>query len=80
MTDDRGQRRQMMAETNANEKFLQGGPGGAVFSKSAPPGRRRQEDEEPPPVLRSWRNLYLLVLGNLLFWIALFTLFTWIFK
>ena len=26
-----------------NEKFLQGGPGGAVFSKSAPPGRRRQE-------------------------------------
>ncbi|MGD2087924.1 MAG: glycosyltransferase [Candidatus Aminicenantes bacterium] len=25
-----------------NEKFLQGGPGGAVFSKSAPPGRRRQ--------------------------------------
>jgi alcohol dehydrogenase class IV len=26
-----------------NQKFLQGGPGGAVFSKSAPPGRRRQE-------------------------------------
>jgi hypothetical protein len=25
-----------------NEKFLRGGPGGAVFSKSAPPGRRRQ--------------------------------------
>ncbi|MGD2092637.1 MAG: hypothetical protein PVH61_41105 [Candidatus Aminicenantes bacterium] len=25
-----------------NKKFLQGGPGGAVFSKSAPPGRRRQ--------------------------------------
>jgi hypothetical protein len=24
-----------------NKKFLQGGPGGAVFSKSAPPGRRR---------------------------------------
>ena len=24
------------------QKFLQGGPGGAVFSKSAPPGRRRQ--------------------------------------
>jgi tyrocidine synthetase-3 len=24
-----------------NEKFLRGGPGGAVFSKSAPPGRRR---------------------------------------
>jgi thiamine-phosphate diphosphorylase len=27
----------------ANQKFLPGGPGGAVFSKSAPPGRRRQE-------------------------------------
>jgi hypothetical protein len=27
-----------------NQKFLQGGPGGAVFSKSAPPGRRRQKD------------------------------------
>jgi ATP-binding cassette subfamily F protein uup len=26
-----------------NQKFLRGGPGGAVFSKSAPPGRRRQE-------------------------------------
>jgi len=25
-----------------NEKFFRGGPGGAVFSKSAPPGRRRQ--------------------------------------
>jgi glycerol-3-phosphate dehydrogenase len=29
-----------------NQKFLQGGPGGAVFSKSAPPGRRRQSDKE----------------------------------
>ena len=28
-----------------NKKFLQGGPGGAVFSKSAPPGRRRQNKE-----------------------------------
>jgi len=28
-----------------NQKFLQGGPGGAVFSKSAPPGRRRQVNE-----------------------------------
>lgn len=35
---------------------------------------------EPPPVLKSWRNFYLLVLGNLLFWIVLFTLFTWMFK
>jgi amino acid adenylation domain-containing protein len=25
------------------QKFLRGGPGGAVFSKSAPPGRRRQK-------------------------------------
>jgi heterodisulfide reductase subunit A-like polyferredoxin len=30
-------------EKSTNEKFLQGGPGGAVFSKSAPHGRRRQE-------------------------------------
>jgi len=26
------------------QKFLQGGPGGAVFSKSAPPGRRQEWD------------------------------------
>jgi predicted Fe-Mo cluster-binding NifX family protein len=26
-----------------NQTFLPGGPGGAVFSKSAPPGRRRQK-------------------------------------
>jgi hypothetical protein len=38
------------------------------------------EKEERPPVLGSWRNIYLLVLGNLLFWIVLFTLFTWMFK
>jgi two-component system OmpR family response regulator len=31
-----------IAEKN-NKKFLQGGAGGAVFSKSAPPARRRQE-------------------------------------
>jgi len=29
-----------------NQKFLQGGPGGAVFTKSAPPGRRRQAFNE----------------------------------
>jgi len=29
--------------TTSNQKFLQGGPGGAVFTKSAPPGRRRQK-------------------------------------
>ncbi|MCK4761743.1 MAG: hypothetical protein KAW12_06040 [Candidatus Aminicenantes bacterium] len=36
--------------------------------------------EEPPPVLKTWRNLYLLVLGNLLLWIILFYIFTWIFE
>ncbi len=35
---------------------------------------------EPPPILKSWHNIYLVVLGNLLLWIALFTLFTWMFK
>ena len=38
------------------------------------------ENEEAPPVLKSWKNLYLVVLGNLLLWIALFTIFTWTFK
>ena len=38
------------------------------------------EMEEPPPVLKSWKNIYWLVFGNLIFWIALFTLFTWMFK
>jgi glycosyltransferase involved in cell wall biosynthesis len=32
-----------IAPHEINQKFLQGGPGGAVFSKSAPPGRRRQK-------------------------------------
>lgn len=36
--------------------------------------------EEPPPILKSWKNIYWLVFGNLIFWIALFTLFTWMFK
>ncbi len=36
--------------------------------------------EEPPPILKSWRNLYLLVLGNLVLWIILFYFFTWIFR
>jgi hypothetical protein len=45
-----------------------------------PPCHGTPGDEERPPVLGSWRNLYLLVLGNLLFWIVLFTLFTWMFK
>jgi hypothetical protein len=36
--------------------------------------------EAPPPILKSWRNLYLLVLGNLVLWIILFYIFTWIFR
>lgn len=38
------------------------------------------DTEEPPPVLKSWRNIYLLVLGNLVFWITLFYIFTWVFQ
>ncbi len=41
---------------------------------------RNETEEEPPPILKSWKNLYLVVLGNLLFWIALFTIFTWMFQ
>jgi len=37
-------------------------------------------DEEPPPILKSWKNLYIIVLGNLLLWITLFAIFTWTFK
>jgi len=36
-------KRQVTVGATSNEKFLPGGPGGAVFSKSAPPGRRRQK-------------------------------------
>lgn len=36
--------------------------------------------EEPPPILKSWKNLYILVFGNLLLWIILFSIFTWTFK
>lgn len=39
-----------------------------------------RDKEEPPPILKTWKNFYLLVLGNLLFWIVLFTFFTWLFK
>ena len=37
-------------------------------------------DESPPPLLGSWRNLYLLVAGNLVLLIALFALFTRAFR
>lgn len=32
--------------------------------------------EQPPPILKSWRNLYALVLGFLAVLIAVFYLFT----
>ncbi len=35
-----------MSETTDNEKFLQGGAGGAVFSKSAPPGKKKDYFEK----------------------------------
>ena len=31
--------------TAFNKKFLQGGPGGTVFSKRDPPGRRRHKEQ-----------------------------------
>ena len=35
-----------------------------------------QPDREPPPILGSWRRIYILVLGLLLFWILAFAVFT----
>lgn len=32
--------------------------------------------ESPPPILGSWRNLYLLVMGNLALMVIVFYLFT----
>ncbi len=34
------------------------------------------DEESPPPLLGRWRNLYALVLGNLVFLIAVFWLIT----
>ena len=34
-------------------------------------------EEDPPPLLGSWRNLYLLVLGELALLVALFALLGW---
>jgi hypothetical protein len=42
MTDDRGQRRQMMAETTSSKMLLRGVQGGGFHEKSLP-GRRRQK-------------------------------------
>jgi hypothetical protein len=36
--------------------------------------------EESPPILKSWRNLYLVVLVHLIAWITFLAFFTRIFK
>jgi hypothetical protein len=33
--------------------------------------------DDPPPLLRSWRNVYLLVAGELALIVALFAALTW---
>ncbi len=38
------------------------------------------DKEESPPILKSWRNLYLVVLAHLLAWIIFLAFFTQIFK
>jgi CHAT domain-containing protein/tetratricopeptide (TPR) repeat protein len=43
-----------------NQKFLRGGPGGAVFSKSAPPGRRRQLFNDIPSSQKEIANIPLI--------------------
>jgi hypothetical protein len=35
------------------------------------------QKDDPPPLLGSWRNLYLLVLGELAALVLLFALVTW---
>lgn len=45
-----------------------------------PPVETDSALDEAPPVLKTWKNLYLVVLGNLVFWILLLTLFTLIYK
>lgn len=41
----------------------------------AEPTHGKEPEEAPPPVLGRWRNLYAVVLGALVLWIALFWLF-----
>ena len=36
--------------------------------------------DEPPPVLKSWKNLYWLVFGNLVLLIVIFYIFTKVFE
>lgn len=38
------------------------------------------DPEEPPPLLGSWRNLYAVVIANLVVMIALFWLITWAYR
>jgi len=42
--------------------------------------RPPQDEDPPPPILGSWRNLYLLVAANLVVMVALFAVFTWVFR
>ena len=35
-----------------------------------------ERDPEPPPILGSWKRIYLVTLGLLVVWIALFAWFT----
>lgn len=42
--------------------------------------KENQDVEEPPPILKNWNQLYAVVLGNLILWITLFAIFTWMFK
>ena len=37
---------------------------------------KQHSEEEPPPILKSWRNLYILVIGTLIVLIVLFYLLT----
>lgn len=61
-----------MFETNPNEKFLQGGPGGTVFSKGVPPGGKMKYrfenfggiiSSEEPPFLAFVDRVYMEELG-----------------
>jgi hypothetical protein len=38
---------------------------------------KRAELDDAPPVLGSWRNIYLVVMGNLVFLILVFWAITW---
>ena len=35
-----------------------------------------EPDQEPPPILGQWPRVYVLILGLLVFWIAVFAAFT----